>query len=69
VVKTKSFSIKDIELPPFILIFMYLKAKYMPRGGLQIQFHNCLTFKINLDPGERLKIQLRFFQNDILAKL
>ena len=25
VVKTTSFSIKDIELPPFVLIFMYLK--------------------------------------------
>jgi len=25
VVKTSSFSIKDIELPPFVLIFIYLK--------------------------------------------
>jgi hypothetical protein len=32
VVKTTSFSIKDIELPPFVLIFFYLKQNTCREG-------------------------------------
>jgi hypothetical protein len=30
VVKTRSFSIIDIEFPPFVLIFLDFMAKYVP---------------------------------------
>jgi len=32
VVKTTSFSIKDISLPPFFLFFINLTAKYIPNS-------------------------------------
>jgi hypothetical protein len=34
VVKTISFSVKDMEFPPFILILLDFLAKYMPRRAI-----------------------------------
>jgi hypothetical protein len=34
VVKTISFSVKDTEFPPFILILLHFLAKYMPREAM-----------------------------------
>ncbi len=47
VVKTTSFSIKDIELPPFVLIFAYLSKIYAERVLNVVQFDNYWIFKLD----------------------
>jgi hypothetical protein len=48
VVKTTSFSIIDIELPPFVLIFVYLEQNICQEKVKGFPFNNCLIFKVFL---------------------